>query len=101
MEATSAVCGRLLRLLVDVRLMTTQACSVGFRLAAALFPDTCPSPGPVLQLAKQFATGIPMEHLLPKLRELLITEFGATPRQVPATTAAESRAAAEPAGAAV
>jgi hypothetical protein len=33
-----------------------------------------------VQLAKQFEAGIPVEHLLPKLRELLISEFGAVPR---------------------
>ena len=36
-----------------------------------------------LQLAKEFEAGIPCDEsiLLPKLRELLIHEFGARPRQ--------------------
>ena len=57
---------------------------------------------PFLQLAKEFEKGIPADEsiLVPRLRELLISEFGATPKtqqqqqvqQQPATSA-------EPAGA--
>lgn len=38
------------------------------------------------ELAKEFAQGIPADeqYLLPKLKELLIAEFGATPKAVPA-----------------
>jgi ferredoxin-nitrite reductase len=34
------------------------------------------------ELAKEFAQGVPAaeEHLVPKLREVLIAEFGATPK---------------------
>lgn len=58
-----------------------------------------------LQLAKEFERGIPVDEsvLLPRLRELLISEFGATPRQpaaAPTAAASTGQAAAEPAGAA-
>jgi hypothetical protein len=45
-----------------------------------------------LQLAKQFEAGLPVEHLLPRLKELLISEFGATPK-------GQAEAAAAPAAA--
>ena len=40
-----------------------------------------------LQLAKEFEKGIPADEsiLVPRLRELLITEFGATPKAAAAT----------------
>jgi len=58
-----------------------------------------------LQLAKEFERGIPVDEsiLLPRLRELLISEFGATPKTVPAPdvpASAGQAPAAEPAGAA-
>lgn len=50
-----------------------------------------------LQLAKEFERGIPVDEavLLPRLRDLLISEFGATPRRAPA---ADDQPAAQPAG---
>jgi hypothetical protein len=49
-----------------------------------------------VQLAKEFEKGIPADEsvLLPRLRELLISEFGATPKQQPAADAAAAGAAA-------
>lgn len=44
------------------------------------------------ELAKQFEAGLPVEHLLPRLKELLISEFGATPK-------GQAEAAAAPAAA--
>lgn len=53
------------------------------------------------QLAKEFEKGIPVQEdvLLPRLRQLLISEFGAKPRQ-PAPAPAAPPAAGEPVGAA-
>ncbi|PRW21087.1 ferredoxin--nitrite reductase [Chlorella sorokiniana] len=60
------------------------------------------------ELAKEFERGIPVDEsiLLPRLRDLLISEFGATPKQAAQPAAGASaagsagQAAAEPAGAA-
>lgn len=57
-----------------------------------------PTPAPanrVLQLAKEFEKGVPADPaiLVPRLRDLLIAEFGATPK------AAAAASPAAPAGA--
>ena len=52
--------------------------------------------GPPLQLAKEFERGIPVDEsvLLPRLRQLLISEFGATPKAAPAAAPATAAAPA-------
>lgn len=77
------------------------ACAWACCLAGS-HPPVLSSSLPPPQLAKEFEKGIPVDEsiLLPRLRELLISEFGATPRQGAGQRPAAAPEAAEPAGAA-